>query len=154
MSDYPRRDALKDQRRRAANIWRAKTTRKLRGEAPTITWVLEGPITTGRFGCYKSICLDPLGEGDYPQYKRIVGVEGALDAGTVTIHWGSDNGTGISLDVPSQEIAGVGNYYELPVPYVIGNGTYGREWFWFTIQSVEDEPRNLSCELILETVPV
>lgn len=155
MSDYPRRDALKEQRRRAVNIWRAKTTRKLRGGVPAPGWSWFGPVTLDTYFSPQLVTLDPREVGDYPEYKRIVGFDGWLLSGSVEVSWASyELGTYIKTGHDIVGGAGITNRVMLDEPYVITYGVRGGELIQPLITDVEGDAQHLSCIFLVETVPI
>ncbi len=158
MADYARRDALRDQRRRAESNRRLRTRRPVRGHVPSPTWAMEGQVTYERFFLPILVTLDPREEGDYPEYKRIVGVDGWVSNSAVAVSWAHNDGYlyenhAISVVGPNRVM--FDGLSGRPEPFVIAYGEIGGEFIRPEILEEPAEPTfHLSCIAILETVPV
>lgn len=158
MADYARPgDHARNARSMAEQMRRQRTGRPRRGHVPSPTWVMEGQITMDRFFPPALITLDPVSEGDYPEYKRIVAVDGWLSIGSCTINWrANDNyfyeGHAIEGGTKRVVLDGQGGR---PEPYIIENGDFGGE---FIAPEIAEEPPfdafHLSCIIIVEVVPI
>lgn len=149
MADYARPGGqARWMRSQGEQIRRLRTRRPLRGHVPAPTWALLGEIPEATMPPL-FIPVDPFSEGDYPEYKRIVAVDGRLESGSVTINWFWDGDWFYEGHVITP---GGDNRIELPTPYII-DGTDGGEWIG---PDVVDSTSGvtLSATIIVETVPI
>lgn len=87
MAYFARSDAVRAERARRESMRRVRTTRPRRGGIATVAFRLEGAINADRrFGRYLFL-IDPRNEAVRPEFKVILGFDGMLDAGELTVAW-------------------------------------------------------------------
>lgn len=156
MAEQPQQgDAIRTLYSSAKQIQRERTRRPPRGHVAAPSWTMEGVPAETRFFGRCLICIDPMGDGEYPESKRIIGVHGFIEGGTgsVTVGWYGNYG----LIHAGHEIAidgEIGNRVLLPEPYIIDNGIMGGEFIVPSITAVDGSPIGLTCAAIVETVPL
>ncbi len=151
MADYARRgEFARATRRQAEQIRRLKTQRPRRGHVKTLTWIMEGEATEDRFFPPALITIDPVSDGDYPEYKQVVAVHGIVEGGSVTVTWRGNEG----IFHTGHVITAGGSAVTLAEPYIIDNSFSFGDWVFPIITAVDDSPTGLSCALIVETVPI
>lgn len=153
MADYARRDYLRDQRRRAESNRRLRSRRRLRGGAPALAFAYEGRITLERAFLPQLVTIDPNGDGDYPEYKRIIGVDAELLEGSVEISWLSDSaGYFYENHVITPAVS---NRQMLAEPFVIDSALeFGERIRIVLLEEPVTPSFHLVCWPLFETVPV
>ncbi len=156
MSDYSRRgDQAQWMRSISEQVRRSRTARPRRGGVPAPGWAWHGAVTLDTFFPPQLLTIDPVDEGEYPEYKRIVGFDGWLLGGSVTVTWYSEElGTPIYVGHTIVGAGGIANRVMLEVPYIIENGSRGGEMIQPLVTAVSGSPEHLTCSFIVETVPV
>ncbi len=156
MADYARRgDQAQWMRNISEQARRLKTARPRRGGAPAPGWAWYGDVTLDTFFPPQLLTIDPVDEGEYPEYKRIVGFDGWLLTGSVEVAWYSEElGTPILSSHDIVAGGGIGNRVMLDEPYIIENGVRGGEMIQPYVLGITGTPRHLTCTFIVETVPV
>lgn len=154
MAGYARKgDTGRDLRRQYEGMRRQQTGRPLRGGSPTLTWGIEGAITTGRDLRWVLITIDPVSQGDYPEHKQIVAVW-AMSAFAATLRWEYDDGTTSGILVASQTVTGDGSdKYVLPDPFIIDAEAQG-VWIRPKVLTVPSPFNGISFAVTTEVVPV
>jgi hypothetical protein len=146
MSDHARRDPLRDQRRKAEGNRRLRTRRPIRGHVPSPAFVFEGEATVGRIA-YAPVVIDPSGDGDYPEAKRIVGLLAKVQAGACTVQWSYNDAVFEASHLIND---GESNTVMLAEPLVLE----AVGWIEALILTVSGAPNTLACAYMTETVPV
>ena len=77
-------------------------------------------------------------------------VHGNVSGGSVTVSWRGNEG----IFHTGHVITPGGPAVTLAEPYIIDNATTSGDWVWPIITAVADSPTELSCSLIVETVPI
>lgn len=160
MADYARPgDVARGHRSLQEQMRRIKTRRPLRGHVPSPTWQMYGGVTLGTVFLPALITIDPVSEGDYPEHKQIVAVDGySTGGGDVEISWQDNTGYFYEGHII---LGGSGsNRVVLPEPYIIENwpGTgfdYGGQWIRPSVQAEPAFPvSEIALVAIVEVVPV
>lgn len=156
MADYARRgDQAQWMRNQAEQTRRMRTARPRRGGIPAPAFTKEGIITVDRVFAPCLFTVEPDFGSDLPEHKQIVGFDGWLGNGaSVTITWASNEGFIHEGHVISGSSGAGGNRVVLDEPFIIENGIYGGEFIQPQITAVEFSPIDLSCIVIIETVPI
>lgn len=137
MSDYPRSDAIRAHRRQLEAQRRLRTRRPLKHHVASPTWQWFGLVTNDSYFLPKKIADDPLGDGDYPEWKAIFFVDGWLSVGgPVVINWRWNDG----YFYEGHEISGGSNPIEIDPPFVIENDDVHGQWIQPEIVDVPDFP--------------
>lgn len=154
MADYARKgDQARWMSSQSRQTRRLRTARPRRGHVAGPTFIAQGQITMDTFFPPKLVTIDPVSEGDYPEHKQIVAVDGWLSVGgPVMVSWSYNEG----YFYEEHEISGGSNRIVLPEPFLIENGdTFGGEWIRPVIA---EEPAfdcfHIALTPIIETVPV
>lgn len=151
-------DMLKDNRAKGRSIGRLQTRRLLNSHAPNLAFALQGPLSVDSKFPWLWVALDPGGQGDYLEYKHIIGFEGKIDSGAVEVSWYADDLVIAGSEGHVIDSANTSNRLNLDVdmPYIFSNSADGGEWLRpvFTTVSGTADDVMLSCVPIFETVPV
>jgi hypothetical protein len=161
MAGSPQRgDSARLARSFSEQLRHLRTARPKRAHVKTLSFIMEGGITLDRVFPPALVTIDPA-SSDYPEYKRIVAIDGWLSTGgPVIIDWFSNDGTFYSgheiTTTPGTNRVLFDGLSGRPEPVLIENGdTLGGE---FLQPIISDEPVDtaihLSCMVIIETVPV
>ncbi len=154
MTLYPRRgDAARDARRNAEGVRRLRTGRPRTGNVYTLNFVWAGLLPSNPTDMLippALITIDPIGEGDYPEYKRIIGFDGWI-LGEATLKWMSNSSNIVVDHVIS---GGSGNRYMLDEPFIIENGAFGGEFIQPEVLDLFPSSSYLTAMCLIETVPI
>ncbi len=155
MTLYARRgDAARTARRDGESIRRIRTGRPRVGHVYTLNFVWAGTLPTNPTDMLippALITIDPVGDGDYPEYKQIIGFD-AWIIGEATLKWMSNSG---NIVVDHLISGGSGNRYMLDEPFIIENGPFfGGEFIQPEVLDLFPTSRDMTAMCLIETVPI
>lgn len=158
MAYLPRNDAVRAERARREVMRRVTSARPRRAHVKTLTFREPGEITLATFFEPAEIAINPRGDDNRQEYKRIVAVNGWGSSGEVLISWQYNTGYFFENHMVSGNVGnrvvfdGLGGR---PEPFIIEESElYGGEWIR---PEVQEEPvfpaSNFSFSFTVETIP-
>lgn len=161
MAPYARRDAARAAREREAKLHRVRIARPKRGGVPALGFAMYGQITLATTFVKQVLAIDPLGESYLPEHKQIVGVDGWLSVGEVTVSWTWNDGIFYPDHVITAGEEGASNRIMFdgrsgrPTPFIVEiEALLQGEWIR---PEVSEEPGSMSfdinCVPLIESVP-
>jgi hypothetical protein len=161
MADHYRPgNSARSQRALAESNRRLRTRRPLNHHAPNLAFAMIAPFLVDaafREFPWLPVLLDPGDEGDFPEFKQIIGFQGKIGSGSVAVTWEVDDLTIVGAEEHIISAGSSPNRLDLAQPYLFANNDDGQaEWLRPVFTAVEDVTAGspLSCTPIFETVPV
>jgi hypothetical protein len=153
MTLYARRgDAARATRRDSEALRRQRTGRPRIGHVYTLNFVWAGEMPSNPTDMLippALITIDPSGEGDYREFKQIIGFDAWL-RGEVTLKWMHNLGdihTGHAIS------GGSGNRVMLDEPYIIENTIFLGQFIQPEVTAIADTGGEMTAICLIETVP-
>lgn len=157
MAGYARRSAIRSARAQQESIRRLRTRRPRNWHVASPGWS-EQNITLATVFTPHLVTVDPMGQGDYPQHKQIVAVDGWHNGGG-DVHLAWEYNTGYFLDEHILLGGSGSNRVYLEEPFIIHPPNFGVFGGQFIRPEVIEEPEfpvpgPIGVYFIVETVAI